>query len=103
MGNVKGNENVNVNVSLKSNNNASYFKAEKEIQLKVHHAFRDFKKKMIQAQHKQQQLQVSTSSTHVFEQQYGQKRKRFSNNNITTITTMENDTNSGNNSIICMP
>ena len=71
--NVKGNKIVNV--SLNSNNGASYFKAEKEIQLKVHHAFRDFKIKMIRTQQKQQQLQVSTSSTHVFKQQNRQKRK----------------------------
>ena len=58
---------------------------------------------MIRAQQKQQQLQVSISSTHVFEQQDGQKRKRFSNNDITTITTTKNDINSGNNSSKCMP
>jgi len=101
-GNVKGNDNVNV--SLKSNNSASYTKAEKEIQSKVHYAFRDFKKKMIRAQQKQQQLQVSTSSTYVFEQQNGQKRKRSNNNNILTTTTpMRSNTNNGNNSSICMP
>ena len=67
--NVKGIENLNVN--LNSNDSASYFKAEKEIQSKVHYAFRDFKKKMIRGQQKQQQLQVNTSSTYVFEQQDG--------------------------------
>ena len=110
--NVKQNENVNVkqnenvNMSLNSNRSADYFKAEEEIQLKVHYAFRDFKKKMIRAQQKQQQLQVSTSSTYVFEQQDGQKRKRFSNNDMTTITTtttMNSSINCGNNSSMCIP
>merc|ERR1719491_1243732 len=69
--NEKGNENVIV--SMNSNNSASYFKAEKEIQSKVHYAFQDFKKKTNRAQQKQQQLQVSASSTYVFEEQDGQK------------------------------
>ena len=101
--NVKKNENVNMSVN--SNRSADYFKAEEEIQLKVHYAFRDFKKKMIRAQQKQQQLQVSTSSTYVFEQQDGQKRKRFSNNDITTTTTttMNSSINCGNNSSVCIP
>merc|ERR1712238_425231 len=71
--NAKGN--VNENENLNSNNSAECLKAEKEIQLKVHYAFRDFQKKMVRAQRKQQQAMVSTSSVYVFEQQNGQKQK----------------------------
>ena len=100
---VKGKKNKNKksNVSLNSNNSAEYFKAEKEIQSKVHYAFCDFKKKIIRAQQKQQQLQVGASSTSVFELLDRHKRRRPSNNNI-DITAMENDTNRGNNSSNCM-
>ena len=97
--NVK--ENKNVNLILNSNNSVSYTKAEKEIQSKVHYAFRDFKKKMIRTQQKQQQLQVSASSTSVFELLDRHKRRRSSNNDI-DITTMKSDTNRGNNSCNCM-
>mmetsp|Transcript_39887 Transcript_39887/g.44550 ORF Transcript_39887/g.44550 Transcript_39887/m.44550 type:complete len:614 (-) Transcript_39887:459-2300(-) len=101
--NENTNENVNVNVSLNSRTNSvEYFKAEKEIQSKVNFAFRHFKKRMIRAQQKQQQLQVSASSTYVFEQQDGQKRRR-SNNSDSATTIMGSNTNSGNNSNICMP
>ena len=96
-----------MNVSLNSNDSASYTKAEKEIQLKVHHAFQDFKIKMIRAQQKQQQLQVISCSTYVFEQQDRQKQKRFSNNDVitttTTTTSMKSNTNSGNNNSMCLP
>jgi len=98
---VKGNENVNVSLNSRTNS-VEYFKAEKEIQSKVNFAFRHFKKRMIRAQQKQQQLQVSASSTYVFEQQDGQKRRR-SNNSDSATTIMGSNTNSGNNSNICMP
>ena len=38
----------------------------------------------------------------MFEQQDGQKRNRFCNNDITT-TTIKSNTNIGNNSSMCMP
>jgi len=47
---------------------------DKEIQSKVHYAFRDFRKKMIRPQ---QELITNTSSTYVFARQDGQKRKRY--------------------------
>ena len=41
----------------------------------------------------------------MFEQQDGQKGKRFGNNDITTTTTttMKNNTNIGDNSSLCLP
>lgn len=50
----------------------SFQAQELEIQSKVNYAFRDFKKKM----RTQQNLQVSRSSTYVFERQDGYKKKR---------------------------
>lgn len=49
---------------------------DKEIQSKVHYAFRDFRKKMIRPQ---QAPVNNTSSTYVFARQDGQKRLRYNN------------------------
>jgi hypothetical protein len=47
---------------------------DKEIQTKVHYAFRDFRKKMMKIQ---QNRIENTSSTYAFERQDGQRRKRY--------------------------
>lgn len=48
--------------------------SDKELQSKVHYAFRDFRKKMLRLQ---QERIVNPSSTYAFAQQDGQKRKRY--------------------------
>ena len=77
---------------LNKNTNATSttcLEVDKQIQLKVHNAFRDFKKKMMRAQ--QKQLQFNARSAYAFERQDGQKRQRSSNHNTrTTITKLGN-------------
>ena len=66
--------------------------ADKEIQQKVHYAFRDFRKKMLKTP---QNLQVNTSSTYAFERQDGQKRKRFNNGARSNINKNKNNSGGG--------
>jgi len=101
--------NANVNSNVNANMNAKYFEANKEIQSKVHYAFRDFKKKIMRAQQKQQRIQVNTSSTYAFERQDGQKRNRSNNNNNNDTTTVakensaDDSSGSSDSDRICMP
>jgi len=54
---------------------------DREIQSKIHYAFRDFRKKMMKTR---QQPIVNTSSTHVFQLEDGLKRRRYDNDTSTS-------------------
>ena len=61
-------------VDMSKENSKAHLEINKEIQRKIHYAFRDFRKKLLKTQ---QKLVVSTSWTYAFERQDGQKRKRY--------------------------
>jgi len=81
MDSTNGDRSSSINSVILNANSARCIEADKEIQTKVHYAFRDFKKKMMKPQ---QNVQLNTSSTYAFERQDGQKRKRSSKNSCSS-------------------
>jgi len=68
-------------VDMSKGNYKGNCEIDKEIQRKIHYAFRDFRKKLLKTQ---QNLIFNNSSTYAFECQDGQKRKRYYNDGTRT-------------------
>ena len=71
-------------IDMSNDDGKGNWEIDKEIQRKIHYAFRDFRKKLLRTQ---QKLVVNSSSTYAFERQDGQKRKR--QNDATTMRSSE--------------
>jgi hypothetical protein len=83
-------------------------RSEDEIRIKIHYAFRDFRKKMLRTQQKQQKVQTVTNLNSLFEHQDGQKKIRYNDNDNTNSSSStdggccnENDGGCTGNSTAC--
>jgi len=72
-------------VDMSKGNDKGTWEIDKEIQQKIHYAFRDFRKKL---QKKHQDLIVNNSATYAFARQDGQTRKRYKDDG-TQITSSD--------------
>jgi hypothetical protein len=81
--------------------------SENEIQLKIYHAFLSFRKKMLKTQQQQQEVQTVANLNSLFEQQDGQKKKRFNDINgrccsNCALCCASDDNNNGCSGVLCV-